>query len=767
MLSGSRHSAAGVSIAIAVVFSAEASAQQLLPTIVVARPAARTVARAKPPVAAPQFIASAVNAEPAPPTKIVTQTQADKARAVSSFQKLIVSEQEVEKFGDGTVGDVLRRQPGMTFTGPAGVVKDIRLRGLDKGYTQFTINDQPVPTATKERQLQVDRLPADTIENIEIIRNPQAIHESGNVGGIVNVILKKDISNMTRFRAQGGRNGKFNIGEASALISRRFEDFGVLFSGSHFRSAEDIVEDKNTIDAKGALTREYKPKPAKKSETVLAPRLIWDLGGGRLTLEPFLILGAEHKNENSKVRNALGVLTKGTTNQEDKKNDLWRVAGRYDGHAEWFDWFVKAGAQEATLNKNKRATESNPKGIVTKYQTELEKVRERLNYVGVGTERLINYDLLVPQTHKISTGLEFRDADYDAVKRIAENGKSKDALRDRFDIHERRLIAYGQNEWHIGESHWLTPGLRYERVIRNAMDANYATRGNVYDALNPSLHYRWAVLEDLNFRASIARTVRFPKFDDLNPLVTIATGALAGQITNPDQGGNPDLRPEQSLGVDFGFEKFFLDYRGVFGVNFYNRNVQDFIQRQTTLEGARYVQRPQNVGDARFWGMEIDWRAPLLSLISSPLDEEHELFLTGNHSELRGRVSDAAIGRSFGVKDLPPRVTNLGLEWRYLPTLWSVGGALNYVPAFTVESIDGGGGGREIKSRNEQVLLDLFVAKALGPGVDLRIVAKNVLSIRKTEQTIKLTDAGTVVNAIEGKTEFSAPTVYFVFQARF
>jgi hypothetical protein len=96
-----------------------------------------------------------------------------------------------------------------------------------------------------------------------------------------------------------------------------------------------------------------------------------------------------------------------------------------------------------------------------------------------------------------------------------------------------------------------------------------------------------------------------------------------------------------------------------------------------------------------------------------------------------------------------------------------VGGALNYVPAFTVESIDGGGGGREIKSRNEQVLLDLFVAKALGPGVDLRIVAKNVLSIRKTEQTIKLTDAGTVVNAIEGKTEFSAPTVYFVFQARF
>ena len=45
---------------------------------------------------------------------------------------------------DATVGDVLRRLPGMSLTGPAGIAKDIRMRGMDKGYTQVLINGEPV-----------------------------------------------------------------------------------------------------------------------------------------------------------------------------------------------------------------------------------------------------------------------------------------------------------------------------------------------------------------------------------------------------------------------------------------------------------------------------------------------------------------------------------------------------------------------------------------------------------------------------------------------
>jgi outer membrane receptor for ferrienterochelin and colicins len=91
-----------------------------------------------------------------------SQHEAQVVRKTADLQKIVISEEEVDRYGDATVGDVLRRLPGMTFTGPAGVTKDIRMRGLDKGYTQFLINGEPVAGALQERQMQVDRLPART-----------------------------------------------------------------------------------------------------------------------------------------------------------------------------------------------------------------------------------------------------------------------------------------------------------------------------------------------------------------------------------------------------------------------------------------------------------------------------------------------------------------------------------------------------------------------------------------------------------------------------
>jgi outer membrane receptor for ferrienterochelin and colicins len=711
---------------------------------------------------APAGVAAGASGIPlvGPGSRAETQQQeAEQRRRDSAVQKIIVPEAEVERFGDGTLGDVLRRQPGMSFTGPAGTVKDIRLRGLDKGYTQFTVDGLPAPTATKERQLQVDRLPADMIESVEIIRNPSAMNESGNIGGIVNVVLKKDMGDLTRFRASGGKQGRLGVGEANALWSRRFDSVDVMFSGSRSYGAEDIVEDKDTYNAKGDLTgREHKPKPVAKTDTTLAPRLVWRLGETRLTLEPFLTIHTEDKDEKSDVRNLSGDLTKRTTNEEYREDMLWRAAGRYEARVDGVDFTAKFGLQEAILDKTKAGTEADAAGVVKKYTNELEKVRERLNYVGVGATGMFGYDLLVAQQHKPSIGLEWRDAGYDAAKTTTENGLVKDAPKERYDIGERRLIAYAQDEWRIAGDHWLTPGVRFEHIVRNATDSRRNSRNSTVEAVNPSLHYRWAMTEELNFRASVAQTVRMPKFDDLNPLVTLATGAAAGTITNPHTAGNPDLRPERALGFEAGVEKFFADRRGVVGINVYDREVENFIQKATRLEGARYIQRPENVGDARFWGLELDWRIPL------SWDEAYDFALIGNHSEMRGRVRNSTSGGYFGVKDMPPRVTNVGLEWRHAPTAVTAGFAFNYQPSFVVEGSDGDG--REIKRRNQQTLLDLYVSKAIDANFEIRLVAKNVLSVVKEEAKVKLSDSG-AVTGMEWKAEHSKPTVYVVLQGRF
>ena len=688
------------------------------------------------------------------------QRDAQIERKNAGLQKIVISEEEVERYGDATVGDVLRRLPGMSFTGPAGVTKDIRMRGLDKGYTQFLINGEPVPGAAQERQMQVDRLPADMIERIEIIRNPTAEYDASGIGGTINIVLKSRAENMTRLRASYGKNGSLNVGDVIGQWSRRYDNLDVILGLSHTVGAEDVVEDKDTFNASGALTqREHKPKPTHKTETLFTPRLTWALGEDRLTLEPFISTGTEEKRETSEVRNGAGAPTKGTTNAEDKTDQIARVAGRYDGKTRWGTWHAKLGVQQGKSDKDKYATEANGTAVLTKRAQEFENIQEDQAYIGAGAALPLG-------AHLVKVGVERRDAEYEKRKTTLEASNTTNPLtpkapgaNDIYNIKEAKSVAYLQDEWRIANAHWLTPGIRYERTERDATDRNGVTRPSTQASPNPSLHYRWAATKNTNFRASVAQTLKLPKFDDVNPLVTLANGAGAGTITNPDKGGNADLKPERATGLEMGVEQFFWGNRGVVGFNLYNREVKDFIQKATLQEGSRFVERPYNAGDARFWGAELDWRVPVLH--KGP----HELTLIGSHAELRGEVSNARTGGKAAVKDMPPRVTHLGLDWRHLPSKWSAGFAVNYAPAFTADSVNPDGV-REVKRRNASTLLDLYVSKVFSPKAELRLIAKNVLAVRKEEATTKF-NANCTFNTAEAKVESSKPTIFITFESRF
>ncbi len=693
-------------------------------------------------------------------SEVVTTDQRDAQieRKNAPLQKLVIAEEEVERYGDATVGDVLRRLPGMSFTGPAGVAKDVRMRGLDKGYTLFLINGEPVAGAKQERQMQVDRLPADMIERIEIIRNPTAEYDASGIGGTINIVLKNRADNLTRLRAAYGRNGDLDVGDVVAQHSFSNESVDVVLAASHTVGAEDVVEDKKTFNATGAVTgTEHKPKPVKKGETLLSPRVTWKLGEDRLIFDPFVSSGYENKDERSEARNAAGALTKTTRTDEDKTDLIARLSSRYEGKTDWGNWYAKGGFQQGREDKDKYSVERNAAGTVTKRTKEDEHIREDQRYAGLGIALPLG-------DHLVKSGVEARYTDYQKDKLTKEASSANAPLlpkasgaNDIYTIDETKSVFYLQNEWHLAKNHWLTPGIRYERVRRDATDRLGNTRKGDEDAPNPSLHYRWAATHNTNVRASIAQTLKMPKFDDVNPIVTLASGA--NSITNPDKGGNAELKPEEAKGLELGVEQFFWGNRGVLGVNFYQRKVKDFIQKMTQLEGTRYVERPYNAGDARFYGAELDWRVPVLR------KGQHQLTLTGNHSELRGEVKNSSGSGTSDVKDMPPRITTLGLDWLHTPSRWSAGFVVNHTPEYTTDSIDGDGK-REIKKRNKADLLDLYVQKSFGPQAEIRLIAKNVLAIDKDEATRKYNANGSFSSS-EAKVESSKPTIFLTFESRF
>src|SRR5437763_3260096 len=81
-------------------------------------------------------------------------------RRDDTASKTILNAEEIRKYGDDNIYDVLKRAPGVTVTG-----KTIRMRGLGSGYTQILVNgDRPPPGFS------FDALTPDQIDHIQIIR---------------------------------------------------------------------------------------------------------------------------------------------------------------------------------------------------------------------------------------------------------------------------------------------------------------------------------------------------------------------------------------------------------------------------------------------------------------------------------------------------------------------------------------------------------------------------------------------------------------------
>ena len=82
----------------------------------------------------------------------------------------------------------------MSFGSDIGEYDSPALRGLGAGFTQILVNGRPIPGAGNDRTVFVDRIPAEIIDRIEIIRSPTADIDSQGIGGTINIILKDGAS---------------------------------------------------------------------------------------------------------------------------------------------------------------------------------------------------------------------------------------------------------------------------------------------------------------------------------------------------------------------------------------------------------------------------------------------------------------------------------------------------------------------------------------------------------------------------------------------
>lgn len=153
----------------------------------------------------------------------------------------------------------------------------------------------------------------------------------------------------------------------------------------------------------------------------------------------------------------------------------------------------------------------------------------------------------------------------------------------------------------------------------------------------------------------------------------------------PDRAGNPSLLPEQAHGIDIALERY-LSAGGVMSVNLFHRRIRDLIRNVTSLEDVawadqpRWASRPRNLGDATAEGVEFDAKFRLTELREDLLP----LNLRMNLSLYRSRV-DSVPGPDNRIDQQPHLTGNLGADYRFAGTGWTVGGSLGVTPGYRTQ----------------------------------------------------------------------------------
>lgn len=103
----------------------------------------------------------------------------------------VISADQVSRFPDSNIGDALKRIPGINVQYDQGEARFGHIRGTSPDLSSVTIDGTRVPSAEADvRSVQLDLIPADMIQTIEVNKVIMPEMDADAIGGTVNLVTK-------------------------------------------------------------------------------------------------------------------------------------------------------------------------------------------------------------------------------------------------------------------------------------------------------------------------------------------------------------------------------------------------------------------------------------------------------------------------------------------------------------------------------------------------------------------------------------------------
>lgn len=115
----------------------------------------------------------------------------NRQRALPNITNIVAADQ-IGRFPDANIGDAMKRIPGITMQGDQGEARNIIVRGLAPQLNSITINGDRIPSAEGDnRNIQMDLIPSDMVQAIEVNKAVTPDMDGDAIGGSVNLVTRK------------------------------------------------------------------------------------------------------------------------------------------------------------------------------------------------------------------------------------------------------------------------------------------------------------------------------------------------------------------------------------------------------------------------------------------------------------------------------------------------------------------------------------------------------------------------------------------------
>lgn len=708
---------------------APASANDSAPAPKPATPATAEDKRATPQPTKPSAPSAAK-----PETIEVTATSSpDNTRRDDTATKIVVTAEEINKYGDTQLYDVMRRLPGVTVSGT-----EVRMRGLGAGYTQILINGERAPPG-----FTLDTLSPTQVERIEVLRAATAEFSTQSVAGTINIVLKQKVSVAQRELKAGIASGHdYFAPNANFTLSDRADKLSWSLNGFIFQARYDnkpVGEDIGT-DAAGNVNLYRTLASNNKGNTRgmgFSPRLNWTISAqDSLSWQTFF---NAHRNINNGERRHVEFfgapllypvsMTRNESEQQFGRSEL-----------QWVRKFAEGGKLDTKLGVNFFSRDSdftqagfNQAGAQNLDSLVVSDSKDRgVTFTGKYNSMAVDgHALVVGWDGAINKRSEIRDQRDRPLPGVVPVVSYED-----FDAEVKRIALFAQDEWNVTDLWSVYAGLRWELVNTQTSGNTFATTGNRSSVVSPIFQTLWKFPDKSGrqLRFALTRTYKAPQTAQIVPRRFTSTN---NGPTEPDNQGNRDLKPELATGIDVAYEHFWAQ-GAMLSLAGSIRRITDYTRREVLFINGRWVALPINDGTANTKSLEFEAKFPVQTVWKEAPPMDVRLNLSRNWSRV-----ESVPGPNNRLDQQTPFSATIGLDYRMKSGEVVAGGSYSFKSGGEVRISD-----TQFRYQSVRREMDVYLLWKFTKQNSFRLTLANVLRQDNINQS-RYADAFGSLNQIQ------------------